>query len=361
MRLVPIVMTAAVAVISRKDSTVVFEEVRRINIEELPDGDVGRFASSPLIAGTEGFRVFTGPRTIIQLLALKASTSGQPQYVPPPSINSRYTFSFPGPYIHCGDANSTASTITEGLLEERMDRLQGSTKELFISYYAFVPGYEYFPNGSYRIVALDRPRVQLPVNATNELWITYMKSQMAQDGNITSARRHFTVCKLHKANYTITLEYENGIQSVVENNLVVDPEPIPYPDSDPSKTDMVQHSYSAIMWAISDVLVGSMSLSQDMSTGVKLGFIDTRIAHTSLLGSNDLDHFFWYNKRNMNPSETNFRLKPQRLQDKGFARNETLDVLIPELSRNVTYSLAINPILTYETFPIPNLYLTNSP
>jgi hypothetical protein len=88
-----------------------------------------------------------------------------------------------------------------------------------------------------------------------------------------------------------------GSKSVVQNGLAVDPEPVPYPDSDRSRTDMVQHSYSAITWAISDALAGSMSLSQDMSTRVKLGSIDTHIAHTSLLGSNDFDHFCWYNKR----------------------------------------------------------------
>jgi hypothetical protein len=60
----------------------------------------------------------------------------------------------------------------------------------------------------------------------------------------------------------------------------------------------------------------------------------------------------------MNASETDFRLNDQRLQDKGLARNQTLDVLIPELSSNATYNLTINPILTYELFLVPTQFIS---
>lgn len=59
---------------------------------------------------------------------------------------------------------------------------------------------------------------------------------------------------------------------------------VPYPDYNLTKpTDIVQHAYSSFMWAITDELVGSMSLSEDTSKNAYLGLIDTPIEPTAFL------------------------------------------------------------------------------
>jgi hypothetical protein len=107
---------------------------------------------------------------------------------------------------------------------------------------------------------------------------------------------------------------------------------------------MAQHSYSAYMWAFTNQLVGSMGFYNDISTNkstpAEYSEIKSGIEGTSLLGSSDLDCFFVTNDAIFDGSNaTNSTISPQRQQDIKFARNETLDVLIPELAFNTTVSL----------------------
>jgi hypothetical protein len=78
----------------------------------------------------------------------------------------------------------------------------------------------------------------------------------------------------------------------------------------------------------------------------KFSVIDTAISCTSLLGSSDLDVFFDLNKNLSWYSDNTTQRSDQRLQDEALARNRTLDVLIEELSFNVTVSLLHNELLT---------------
>ncbi|KAK5652632.1 hypothetical protein OQA88_10225 [Cercophora sp. LCS_1] len=347
-RIAAILAPATLAVVPTMLTRLAPAEVPCLDIQNIKGGS--RFASSPPVRNdtirnvndTDVDRVFTGPRTIVQLIVAQTSTSGHTLFIEPQYIRSEYSLQFHGPYIQCQDANSTAREITQELIQRRIDRIQGSIKEVLISAYIFVPLFD----ESGRISALDKPRVQLPTNATNELWMMFMRSQMAENGTMISAERHYTVCRLHDALYDITLKFDNGVQTVVKNNLTIMGNPVSYPDYNSNNTDMVQHAYSAVMWAISDSLVGSLSLSEDQSTGVKLGYIDTRIAHTTLLGSDDLDYFFYTNTRNLHPLDDNHWLGKQRLQDKNFARNLTLPFLIEELSFNVTVGFPSNLLLS---------------
>lgn len=92
--------------------------------------------------------------------------------------------------------------------------LQGTVKEDINSYYGFVLRLEDLGNGTTKISALDRPRVQMPMNATNELWMTFMRSHMDDSGNITEATRHYTVCRLYNVTYSINPAFENGVQTI---------------------------------------------------------------------------------------------------------------------------------------------------
>jgi hypothetical protein len=89
-----------------------------------------------------------------------------------------------------------------------------------------------------------------------------------------------------------------------------------------------------------------MSLSEDIRMNNHFGLINTPIQHNSLLGSNDLDYHFYMNQRMLYPLDNNMTLSFQRLQDKALARNLTLDILVEELSFNVTISLMNNLLLT---------------
>jgi hypothetical protein len=234
----------------------------------------------------------------------------------------------------------------DDLLGQRLNTIRGSVKALNSSYYSFVPGFAVAPDGTHRVVVLDKPRPQMQVNATNELWMTYLKPAVDETGNATSMERQYRVCRLFNVTFDITLRFDRGRQDILNNSITFHGEDtVSYPSSKP--TDMGKQAYGAMFWAIADDVVGSMSLGLDTTTNTKFGFIDTRISHTALLGSNDLDYFFWLNQRNIYPLDKNFTLGNQRLQDKALAKNKTLDRLLEELSHNVTISLLHNIELTY--------------
>lgn len=76
--------------------------------------------------------------------------------------------------------------------------------------------------------------------------------------------------------------------------------------------------------------------------------LQSPISRTSLLGSLDLDAFFDLDEVNnlYSKPEGNGSLSEQRLMDKAMAKNRTLDVLIEELSFNISVGLMWDPLLT---------------
>lgn len=234
------------------------------------------------------------------------------------------------------------------LLNQEMQTVQGSLRDRLISYYAFVPAFKDNGNGSFGITPLSKPRMQIPINASNELWITFMRTDSYEAVN-TTARRRYSICRLWNTTYDINLKFEDGLQIVTRNNDLQagSHNRIPYPsDSQSTPSNGVQRAYSAFMWVITDELVGTMSLSEDTRMNNHFGLIDTPIQRNSLLGSNDLDYHFYMNQRMLYPLDTNMTLSLQRLRDKALARNLTLDILVEELSFNVTISLMNNLLLT---------------
>ena len=171
------------------------------------------------------------------------------------------------------------------------------------------------------------------------------------------------MCQLYNATYNINLTFEEGSQTIQDQgtrilNLV------DYPDADaPVSTDlMVQHAYSAFMWALTDLLVGSMGIfteetSNSSNVLTNFGEITTQIEHTSLLGSSDLDAYF---DSNHALHSSNSVVSDQRLQDIVLAKNRTLDVLIEELAYNTTLSFMNSNLLSYVNSPSSTFFEASS-
>lgn len=127
---------------------------------------------------------------------------------------------------------------------------------------------------------------------------------------------------------------------------------IDYPVHDLTQpSDMAQHSYSAFMWVFMDQLVGTLGFynntSNNRTTPARYSQIESTIAATSLLGSSDLEcyfatHHIYKDADNQTIFSPN---SAQRTQDVLFAKNRTLDVLIPELAFNTTISLMADDLL----------------
>lgn len=155
------------------------------------------------------------------------------------------------------------------------------------------------------------------------------------------------MCQLYNTSYVLTVTFQDGEMSVSyerPTNLTE----VDYPVVDLSRpSDLVQLSYSAFMWAFTDLLVGSMGLYTDNLTSANASAwfneIRTDLKNTALLGCSDLDGSFavnwlFYGDKWMPPS-------PQRQWDIDFVRNLQLEVLIHELSINLTISLMSDILL----------------
>jgi hypothetical protein len=119
------------------------------------------------------------------------------------------------------------------------------------------------------------------------------------------------------------------------------------PDNEPESVDlMIQYAYSAVMWALTDLLVGSMGLFTEYSANdsiTQFSEITTQIEHTSLLGSSNLDVFFDASHFLYSKST---EISGQRQMDINLGGNRTLDVLIPELAFNTTMSFLSNVLMS---------------
>ncbi|KAH0538880.1 hypothetical protein FGG08_004536 [Glutinoglossum americanum] len=304
-----------------------------------------KFAYSPPYnnetkSADDGSRTFNGPRTILTLISTATASLGQILPINAPYNHSTYSVRFFGPVVRCDMANSSAAARMDNLLQAKMATSPGIAKETVNVYYAFVPAF----NTTGELIALSKPRLQSPSNATNQLWMTFLRYAIDPGGNRIKERR-YQVCQLYNASYDLKLEWDRGFQNATGSYGVLEEVRFPNDKSD-VVSDLPQHSYSAFMWALTDLLVGAFSWFVE-SNQSQFGAIDTTVPRTSLLGSSDLDVFFDLNKNNEDSDET--QLSDQRLQDKALAKNRTLGVLIEELSFNMTVSLMHNELLNHNT------------
>lgn len=312
--------------------------------------------SPPTRRGTRQFlddssRTFTGPRTILSLIATATSSLGEILPLDLPYNNSDYSIEFSGPVVKCEHANETESQLIDRFLREEMNTQRDTKVEADSAYYGFVPTY----NSTGDLTAVWHPRQQTRSRPMNQLWMTFLRPTINEHGDRIKVR-HYQICRPHMASYNLTISQYHGFQDVSGSYVLGDV--VEFPNDGPNDvSDMVQHSTTAFMWVLCDQLVGKFAWFNETGASTstpqaaaQFGVIDSPIQRTSLLGSVDLDSFFemdeekgLYLDQNMSHA---FDLSDQRLRDKALARNRTLAVLIEELSFNTTVSLMHNSLLT---------------
>jgi hypothetical protein len=295
-------------------------------------------------------QMFLGPRTILERLSVATASGGEILPIVPPYINSSYQIQFNGPMVNCSEANVTQQTAIAKLVSKQMlPDPSTNVTQVMNAYYAYVPD----------LAAPDQAgifvdRLQQPSNGSNELWLSFRRNGTGWlDQPIpTCPIIEYRVCKLYNASYDLTLQFVEGNQTIRGYPPTLLNE-VEYPVLNPNApSDMVQMAFSAYMWAFTNQLVGQMGFYNDTSTNkttpAEYNEIRTQIGATSILGSADLDCFFFAdNKIPSIPGSTNYtgRFSPQRQQDITLARNGTLDELIPELAFNTTISLMSDVLL----------------
>lgn len=219
-------------------------------------------------------------------------------------------------------------------------------------YFAFVPDLS-----GPEVKAILANRFQQPANGSNQLWMTFQRYVINSTDAKVPQPRHL-VCQLYNASYDLSLSFVENSQNITTNSLQI-LNAIDYPSVDPTTpSDLVQHAYSAYMWAFTDQLIGWIGIYNDTSLGNSSGGItefseiQTQIEHTSLLGSSDLDYFFDQNHDLFSNTSTGSN-SDQRTQDIDLAQNQTLDFLIPELAFNTTLSFMASDLLSYAPFSSP--------
>jgi hypothetical protein len=297
-------------------------------------------------------RSFKGPRTIVSLIASATASLGEILPIKLPYNTSSHEIEFHAPIVQCLDANASTIDIIESFRKQDMANGDGVVVETDSVYYAFVPSY----NATGDLYPALTPRLQTPSNATNELWMTFLRPVIQSGTRVTE--RHFQVCALHNATYNLRIERDRGIQNISKSYTIN--EQVHYPrDNSTSISNMAQHAYTAVMWALCDQLIGKFSWYNNTawdenaslstpSEAAQFGVLQSPIQRTSLLGSFDLDAFFDLDEARQlyKQPEGNGSLSKQRLMDKAMAKNRTLDVLIEELSFNMSVGLMWDPLLT---------------
>jgi hypothetical protein len=303
--------------------------------------------SVPSNSSTGSGEQFLGPRTIISRLSTATATQGQILPVNPPSSNSSFEVQFYAPSVQCSQANSTVATTIDFFRNQSITNSTGNIIEWISNYFAFVPDLSSLGNNSLPengVQMVDQMRPQQPTNASNQLWMVYSVYDYS-----TGQKRsidHYTTCELYNASYRVDLTFQDGNKTITPLNITTLNE-VPYPVQNAPASDdlLVQHAYSAVMWALTELLTGSMGIFTEYSAGTttRFGEITTQIEQTSLLGSSDLDVFFDNNHFLYWNSTIN---SDQRQQDVDLSQNRTLDILIPELAFNTTMSFMNDPLLS---------------
>lgn len=325
------------------------EGIEMMPYPAISDSSVGhKFAYSPPISrGTTQFlddasRIFTGPRTILNRISTATASLGEILPVMSPYNTSTSSVTFFAPIIKCQDANMSETVIINRFLQQDMAVKPGSSIQTDSAYYAFVPTY----NSTGDLIPVINTRQQSPVNATNELWMTFLRPTIIYNGSRVK-QRYYQVCRLCNASYDLSVGRDHGFQNITGSYTINEEVPFPH-DKLGVASNMAQHSYAAFMWVIVDQLVGKFAWGQESkdSNSSQFAIIDSQLQRTSLLGSLDLDAFFGFDEEYNLYKTNNYSLSDQRLQDKALARNRTLAVMIEELSFNTTVSLMYDPLLT---------------
>lgn len=291
------------------------------------------------------------PRTIITRLSTATATQGQILPINHRFPNSTYVLQFYGPAVQCQEANSTVSKIIDGLRNSTIANITTADEVLPLAnyYYAFVPDLTDFGNESLSydgVRVLVQNELQQLTNRSNQVWMVYSRYVYNSPGNRV-AEDYYSICQLYNASYSLNLTFEGANQTIQATSIKL-LNAVHYPDEKaPASRDLeVQQAYSSFMWALSDLLVGSMGTYNSTPTDsdeppMTFSYITTQIERTSLLGSQDLDVFFDRNRAIWTND-----ISSSRREDIDLARNRTMDVLIEEVAFNITMSLMNNDLIS---------------
>jgi hypothetical protein len=301
---------------------------------------------------------FLGPRTILTRLLTATATLGEILPISHSIANITYALNFFGPSVRCTVANSSIATIIDSIRDADVrNTTVGSIMEHSNYYYSFVPDLTNAGNSSLPyngVAAVSQNRIETPQNASNQLWVAFSRytGSLNSDG-LRATEDHYLVCSLWNSSYSLSLNLTEGSQ-VITDTGTEDLNEVQYPNgiTPSSNGTLEQYAYSAVFWAMTDLLVGSMGLFlQNTTPPTNFTLITTAIEDTSLLGSQDLSPFFDSNH------PTTLTDSDQRLQDISLAQNRTLDVLIEELAFNTTATFMSSNLLS--SVPSAVCYLPN--
>ena len=308
---------------------------------------------------------YGGARTIIDRLSVAVAATGEILTLPRPATNASYLQSFFGPYIQCNNSTDEVRGQINGMIDRANAALSPSVQLISLDYFAAVPALGNVQNmSSGPVQVANLTSLSGPLNASNQLWM-YVPQYSASSNFSQTPVPHFLTCELYNASYTTLFAWENGRQNiqVVNRSLL---SPVPYPING-SKTAASEEdmSFSAVMWAISGQLTGSIAFYKDLNTtedateealsSTIYSSISTNLAQTVLIGSSDLDSHFIENHRLDKGTNSSSLFSDQRLQDMGYVANKSLDVLIPELSSNSTISFITDNFLALVAIPLRRL------
>ena len=300
-------------------------------------------------------KTYLRPRTVLTRLVVASSTTATILPITPPFTNATYEVNFYGPVVKCKDASRDVAAQIQAATERARFVADQSLMQIQNSYFGFVPDLSkeglIANNGVVQVT--NHSDTSGALHGSNEMWLGFNRYFDNPDGSFTS-RPHNLQCQLWNTSYQVNFRFVKGIQSVAWNAL----EPlnlVPYPTG-PSRTDQDEKdmAYTSFMWTLSDQLIGSIgfysNIAANPSSGASNTFsqILTSLQETALLGSSDLQSFFDYN-RVLYPSKKGTgteKVSDQRAADIALARNRTLDVLIEELSANITVSMMSSDLLS---------------
>lgn len=224
--------------------------------------------SPPILHGTKQYvddvsRSFAGCRTILNLLSTATASLGEILPVGTPFNTSIHSLDFFAPIIKCTDADQSERDQIDSFFQEEMTSDQSDSRnETDIVYYSFVPTW----SSSGQLTAVSLPRQQTYQNATNQIWMTFLRPEINAAGERVKIR-HYQVCRLFNSTYHVTISRDRGFQNISGSYDVHEEVPFPI-DRAGVVTNMAQHAYTAFMWQISDQLIGKFSwfVSSNLTT-----------------------------------------------------------------------------------------------
>lgn len=330
-------------------------QVPSLNISDPNQAHRYAYATASKDASNPRLETFLRPRTILARLAEAAGTTGEILQIPPVFTNATYEIQFFGPVIKCNDANGSVEKQIEAAVKRSKFLKDNSTVEIQNSYYAMVPDLSASGIKSHSgvVQVANHSDTNSAAHGSNQLWLGFAKNQKGLDGKVV-VRPHYLQCSLFNTSYNVEFSFVQGAQSLKLKNGLEPLNAIDYPNG-PSESDKAQMemAYTAFMWTLSDQLTGSIAFYKNISKTSDSdkevwSEISSDIQNTALLGSSDLQSFFDFNT-NLFPSKKGTKkgkVSDQRAEDIALAQNRTLDVLIEELSSNITLSLMSSDLLS---------------